>query len=120
MEYASADLSPRERYKVLTSFVLPRPIAWVTSVGRTGVVCAAADCAVRAFASRAVPPLTSVSGRPPAGPAWPPGSGGVAARHGRPGWVHPSRTAKFGDCRSETQATYAFRCLFGSPGGDSG
>src|SRR5215813_9893503 len=41
MEYASADLSPRERYKVLTSFVLPRPIAWVTSVGRTGVVNAA-------------------------------------------------------------------------------
>ena len=26
MEYASADLSPRERYKVLTSFVLRRPI----------------------------------------------------------------------------------------------
>ena len=41
MEYASADLSPRERYKVLTSFVLPRPIAWVTSVGQTGVVNAA-------------------------------------------------------------------------------
>jgi len=41
MEYASADLSPRERYKVLTSFVVPRPIAWVTSVGQTGVVNAA-------------------------------------------------------------------------------
>jgi|SRR5690242_12583299 flavin reductase (DIM6/NTAB) family NADH-FMN oxidoreductase RutF len=41
MEYASADLSPRERYKVLTSFVLPRPIAWVTSMGKTGVVNAA-------------------------------------------------------------------------------
>src|ERR1700741_876610 len=41
MEYASADLSPREHYKVLTSFVLPRPIAWVTSVGPSGVVNAA-------------------------------------------------------------------------------
>jgi len=41
MEYTSADLSQRERYKVLTSFVLPRPIAWVTSVGPTGVVNAA-------------------------------------------------------------------------------
>ena len=26
MEYAASDLSQRERYKVLTSFVLPRPI----------------------------------------------------------------------------------------------
>ena len=41
MEYAPADLNQRERYKVLTSFVLPRPIAWVTSVGPTGVVNAA-------------------------------------------------------------------------------
>jgi flavin reductase (DIM6/NTAB) family NADH-FMN oxidoreductase RutF len=41
MEYVPADLTPRERYKVLTSFVLPRPIAWVTSVGPTGVVNAA-------------------------------------------------------------------------------
>ena len=38
MEYAPANLSQRDRYKVLTSFVLPRPIAWVTSVGPTGVV----------------------------------------------------------------------------------
>jgi flavin reductase (DIM6/NTAB) family NADH-FMN oxidoreductase RutF len=41
MHYAPDDLSPRERYKVLTGFVLPRPIAWVTSVGETGVVNAA-------------------------------------------------------------------------------
>ena len=32
---------PRERYKVLTAFVLPRPIAWVTTIGPTGVVNAA-------------------------------------------------------------------------------
>src|ERR1700746_3061980 len=37
MEYAPENLAPRERYKVLTSFVLPRPIAWVTSLGPTGV-----------------------------------------------------------------------------------
>ncbi|SFK09372.1 flavin reductase family protein [Bradyrhizobium sp. cf659] len=41
MDYTPSDLTPRERYKVLTSFVLPRPIAWVTSIGSTGVVNAA-------------------------------------------------------------------------------
>src|SRR5258705_2485419 len=41
MEYVPDDLTPRERYKVLTSFVLPRPIAWVTTLGPTGVVNAA-------------------------------------------------------------------------------
>src|SRR5260370_4120398 len=41
MEYVPKDLTPRERYKVLTSFVMPRPIAWVTTVGPTGVVNAA-------------------------------------------------------------------------------
>jgi flavin reductase (DIM6/NTAB) family NADH-FMN oxidoreductase RutF len=41
MEYATENLSPRDRYKVLTSFVLPRPIAWVTTLGPTGVVNAA-------------------------------------------------------------------------------
>lgn len=41
MEYDPSDLSPRERYKVLTSFVLPRPIAWVTTLGPTGIVNAA-------------------------------------------------------------------------------
>ena len=41
MEYAPDQLAPRERYKVLASFVLPRPIAWVTSMSPTGVVNAA-------------------------------------------------------------------------------
>jgi flavin reductase (DIM6/NTAB) family NADH-FMN oxidoreductase RutF len=41
MEYAASDLTQRERYKVLASFVLPRPIAWVTSIGEGGVVNAA-------------------------------------------------------------------------------
>src|ERR1044072_2527652 len=41
MQYDPSDLKPRERYKVLASFVLPRPIAWVTTIGPTGVVNAA-------------------------------------------------------------------------------
>ncbi|WGR91252.1 flavin reductase family protein [Bradyrhizobium sp. ISRA443] len=41
MEYTPENLTQRERYKVLTSFVLPRPIAWVTSMGVDGVVNAA-------------------------------------------------------------------------------
>lgn len=35
MQYAPVDTIPRDRYKVLTSFVLPRPIAWVTTIGET-------------------------------------------------------------------------------------
>src|ERR1700749_1733364 len=35
MESAPDQLAPRERYKVLASFVLPRPIAWGTSIGPT-------------------------------------------------------------------------------------
>jgi flavin reductase (DIM6/NTAB) family NADH-FMN oxidoreductase RutF len=34
-------MAPRDRYKILTAFVLPRPIAWVTTLGPTGVVNAA-------------------------------------------------------------------------------
>ncbi|WP_339027630.1 flavin reductase family protein [Bradyrhizobium symbiodeficiens] len=55
MEYAASDLTPRERYKVLTSFILPRPIAWVTSIGPTGVVNAAPFSFFNAFCED--PPL---------------------------------------------------------------
>ena len=41
MQYAATELNPRDRYKILTAFVLPRPIAWVTTLGPTGVVNAA-------------------------------------------------------------------------------
>ena len=41
MEYAANDLTPYDRYKLLAAFVLPRPIAWVTTIGPTGVVNAA-------------------------------------------------------------------------------
>ena len=55
MEYEPGALSPRERYKVLTSFVLPRPIAWVTSLGPGGVVNAAPFSFFNVFAED--PPL---------------------------------------------------------------
>jgi flavin reductase (DIM6/NTAB) family NADH-FMN oxidoreductase RutF len=41
MEFDPSKMQPRDRYKVLVSFVLPRPIAWVTCMGPTGVVNAA-------------------------------------------------------------------------------
>jgi flavin reductase (DIM6/NTAB) family NADH-FMN oxidoreductase RutF len=55
MEYDPQQLNPRERYKVLTSFVLPRPIAWVTTVGPSGVVNAAPFSFFNVFAED--PPL---------------------------------------------------------------
>ena len=55
MDYAASDLTPRERYKVLTSFILPRPIAWVTTVGPSGVVNAAPFSFFNAFCED--PPL---------------------------------------------------------------
>ncbi len=36
-----ADLSPLENYKLLIGAVIPRPIAWVTSLGQGGIVNAA-------------------------------------------------------------------------------
>src|SRR6186997_1216910 len=55
MEYAPDELAPRERYKVLTAFVLPRPIAWVTTLGPSGVVNAAPFSFFNVFAED--PPL---------------------------------------------------------------
>lgn len=41
MTFNFEQLAARDRYKLLISTVVPRPIAWVTSVGPTGVVNAA-------------------------------------------------------------------------------
>ncbi len=41
MQFVMSDLAPRDRYKILVSTVTPRPIAWVTTRGRNGVVNAA-------------------------------------------------------------------------------
>src|SRR5260370_13600474 len=55
MQYAASDVNPRDRYKILTAFVLPRPIAWVTTLGPTGVVNAAPFSFFNVFAED--PPL---------------------------------------------------------------
>lgn len=55
MQYAASELSAHERYKLLISFVLPRPIAWVTTIGPTGVVNAAPFSFFNVFAED--PPL---------------------------------------------------------------
>jgi flavin reductase (DIM6/NTAB) family NADH-FMN oxidoreductase RutF len=41
MQFVMADIPVRQRYKILVSTVTPRPIAWVTTLGRNGVVNAA-------------------------------------------------------------------------------
>lgn len=41
MQFTMADLPVRQRYKILVSTVTPRPIAWVTTLGASGVVNAA-------------------------------------------------------------------------------
>ena len=55
MQYAAKDVTPHERYKLLISFVLPRPIAWVTTIGPTGTVNAAPFSFFNVFAED--PPL---------------------------------------------------------------
>src|SRR6516165_10137414 len=55
MQYAAKDITPHERYKLLISFVLPRPIAWITTLGPTGVVNAAPFSFFNVFAED--PPL---------------------------------------------------------------
>jgi flavin reductase (DIM6/NTAB) family NADH-FMN oxidoreductase RutF len=55
MQYAASELNPHDRYKLMISFVLPRPIAWVTTVGPTGVVNAAPFSFFNVFAED--PPL---------------------------------------------------------------
>ena len=55
MEYAVNDVNHHDRYKILTAFVLPRPIAWVTTLGPTSVVNAAPFSFFNVFAED--PPL---------------------------------------------------------------
>ncbi len=55
MQYAASDVSAHERYKLLVSFILPRPIAWVTTLGPAGIVNAAPFSFFNAFAED--PPL---------------------------------------------------------------
>src|ERR1700730_5778126 len=64
MQYAVSDVNHHDRYKILTAFVLPRPIAWVTTLGPTGVVNAAPFSFFNVFAED--PPLVmfAVNKRP--------------------------------------------------------
>ena len=64
MEYAASDLKPRERYKVLASFVLPRPIAWVTTIGPDGTVNAAPFSFFNVFAEDPPIVMFAVNKRP--------------------------------------------------------
>ena len=59
MQYAAKDVTPHERYKLLISFVLPRPIAWITTIGPTGVVNAAPFSFFNVFGED--PPLIMVA-----------------------------------------------------------
>ncbi|HEY6981556.1 flavin reductase family protein [Reyranella sp.] len=59
MQYAASEVTAHERYKILTAFVLPRPIAWVTTIGPTGVVNAAPFSFFNVFAED--PPLCMVA-----------------------------------------------------------
>ena len=55
MQYAVSDVNHHDRYKILTAFVLPRPIAWVTTLGPAGTVNAAPFSFFNVFAED--PPL---------------------------------------------------------------
>jgi flavin reductase (DIM6/NTAB) family NADH-FMN oxidoreductase RutF len=59
MQYAASELTAHERYKLLISFVLPRPIAWLTTIGPTGVVNAAPFSFFNVFAED--PPLCMIA-----------------------------------------------------------
>src|SRR6202165_5475091 len=62
MQYTPDELTHRERYKVLTGFVLPRPIAWVTALGAGGWVNAAPFSFFNVFSED--PPLCMFAANP--------------------------------------------------------
>jgi flavin reductase (DIM6/NTAB) family NADH-FMN oxidoreductase RutF len=59
MDLELAGLTPTERYKLITGLVIPRPIAWISTVNEAGV----ANCAPYSFfnAFSEDPPLVMVS-----------------------------------------------------------
>ena len=64
MQYAVSDVSDHERYKLLISFVLPRPIAWVTTIGPSGTVNAAPFSFFNVFAEDPPIVMFAVNKRP--------------------------------------------------------
>ncbi|MBC2607379.1 flavin reductase family protein [Pelagicoccus albus] len=67
MEIDLPKLLPQERYKFLTSVIVPRPIAWVTTLSESGVVNAAPFSFFNVFGSK--PPLVilGIGNRPDTG-----------------------------------------------------
>lgn len=67
MEIDLPNLAPTDRYKFLTSVVVPRPIAWVTTLSPNGVVNAAPFSFFNVFGSK--PPLVvlGIGNRPDTG-----------------------------------------------------
>ncbi|MDQ8205617.1 flavin reductase family protein [Pelagicoccus sp. SDUM812003] len=67
MEIDLPSLAPAERYKLLTSLVVPRPIAWVTTLGQSGALNAAPFSFFNVFGSK--PPLVvlGIGNRPDTG-----------------------------------------------------
>lgn len=53
MKFDFENLSEEQRYKLMLATVLPRPIAWVTSQDRNGLVNAAPFSFFNAFGDRA-------------------------------------------------------------------
>ena len=64
MQYAVNDVNHHDRYKILTAFVLPRPIAWVTTLGPSGVVNAAPFSFFNVFAEDPPIIMFAVNKRP--------------------------------------------------------
>lgn len=67
MEIDLPNLAPTDRYKFLTSVVVPRPIAWVTTLSDSGIVNAAPFSFFNVFGSK--PPLVvlGIGNRPDTG-----------------------------------------------------
>ncbi|MDX2103941.1 MAG: flavin reductase family protein [Alphaproteobacteria bacterium] len=62
-----AELSPAERYKLLTAAVIPRPIAFVTTLGPGGIVNAAPYSFFNVFSQDPALVVLGIEGRPEGG-----------------------------------------------------
>lgn len=67
LSYDLASLNPHDRYKLLISLVIPRPIALVTTIGPTGVVNAAPFSFFNVFSEDPALVVLGLQGRPGGG-----------------------------------------------------
>lgn len=63
MELDFASIAPVDRYKILTAVVVPRPIAWVTSINEAGLVNAAPFSFFNAMGSQPAIVALGIAGR---------------------------------------------------------